>query len=333
MNVLQKLQEIEKQYNIQIIYCSLSGSKLYGTDTENSDTDMKFLFIPDVKDVLLKKDKEFIRITPQTKLKNTKDDIDFDGFSIYKFLHLVEKSETGAIDILFSMFSKSIIFEDKKYTDIIRRNYKSLLNKNMHSFIGYALGQTKKFNIKGARFAELSKFNDFLGTLEITEDSKVRDYVDEIVEYVKDFKYIKVDLFAGARGSQLLYVYVLGKLFILTLKMQTFVKQVQAQFDQFGNRTRSTAMTEDKVDYKALSHSLRIALEVQELLLTKFIRFPLKDADLLRDIKQGKHDVDEVIGKVESVLANVDDLLLNSDLPEKSDKDFIEDCILTFLEL
>ena len=36
----------------KILFKTLTGSKLYGTNSENSDTDIKGVFLPDIKDLL-----------------------------------------------------------------------------------------------------------------------------------------------------------------------------------------------------------------------------------------------------------------------------------------
>jgi hypothetical protein len=82
---------------------------------------------------------------------------------------------------------------------------------------------------------------------------------------------------------------------------------------------------------KALSHSLRIAEEVKELLETEFIKFPLKNANYIREIKEGKHNIEEVIDKVSDILSEVDILLLKSKLPEEADKEKIEKYLLEIL--
>lgn len=37
----------------ELLYATISGSKLYGTSNENSDTDVKFIFKPSLEDCVL----------------------------------------------------------------------------------------------------------------------------------------------------------------------------------------------------------------------------------------------------------------------------------------
>jgi hypothetical protein len=76
--VLEVLRKLEKENNVRVLYCTKSGSKLYGTENPNSDTDYKFVFAPTKTDVLLKQDVEFLKEGSDTKEKNGADDVDFE---------------------------------------------------------------------------------------------------------------------------------------------------------------------------------------------------------------------------------------------------------------
>jgi hypothetical protein len=95
--------------------------------------------------------------------------------------------------------------------------------------------------------------------------------------------------------------------------------------DQFGDRARKAS---DNVDWKALSHALRVVLEVKELLTDSFITFPLKDAQYLLEVKQGDWEIDSVIYHLEKEIANIDLLLETTTLPKKVDQILIDQFIL-----
>lgn len=82
---------------------------------------------------------------------------------------------------------------------------------------------------------------------------------------------------------------------------------------------------------KALSHALRVAIEVEELLLTDFIRFPLQKAERIKAIKMGTVPVDEALDEIRDILGRVDILLEKCSLPEESDKNFMDEVVLGFL--
>ncbi len=61
------------------------GSHLYGLDTENSDKDYRGIFVPTAKEIILGSMKEhYDQSTSGQGIKNTKDDIDVNMFSLKK---------------------------------------------------------------------------------------------------------------------------------------------------------------------------------------------------------------------------------------------------------
>ncbi len=343
MKELNKIiSDFEKNYNARVVYLTKSGSKLYGTDTENSDTDYKGIFIPSKKSVLLKKDKNvYVHNTNNSKTKNSKEDVDLTLHSVYEFFNHLLKSETGSIDILFSMWREDTIeFEDEDFTNLIKSNYKTFLNSNMKSFIGYALGQTKKFGIKGARYDELDSFVKWLKVEDFSKtDDNLGDIFNEIEIFIdsKELKYIKFMEALGPRGSgdykNIKYVSVLGKMFEGRVTLEYFMERIIKLYNQFGNRTKTIANTVSKTDFKALSHSLRIALEVKELLETDFIKFPLKDRNFIRSIKEGKENPEDVIEIIQETLEEVDVLLLKTNLPKEVNREEIEKLLIAMIFL
>lgn len=330
------IENIEKEYNVKVIYLTISGSKLYGTDNPNSDTDYKGIFIPNKLDVLLKRDISHIdKSSNKTNIKNSKDDVDISLHSIHTFLNLLKKSETGAVDLLFSMWSEeTIVFQNCDIINHIKSFYKKILNKNMKSFIGYALGQTKKFGIKGARYNELDNFVKFIKTIDSSNEPILGEYFELFEDEIfrSNYKYIKFIDAPGPRGAgdykDIKYISVLGKMFEGRVTFEYFLERVLKLYNQFGNRTKTVAETTEKVDFKSLSHALRVALEVEELLETGFINFPLKDREYIKDVKSGKVSPEVAIQKVEDVLQNVDEILLVTEMREESDQETLDEITL-----
>ncbi len=337
----KNIKDIETQYNVKILYMSYAGSRLYGTNNENSDTDMKFIFVPKIEDVLLKKYIDHIKVGIDTKEKNTKYDVDLDGVSIHKFFELLRKGETGAIDILFSMFSLSVMFEDKTFTEAIKENYKGFLNKKLHSFVGYAVGQSAKYGIKGSRYKELKLFTGAYTPLLIDEHwgikgtDKLETLFSDFNEYFneKGTKYLKMTTAPGPKTlkepTDIDYVELLGKKYSGDVTIGYFFERVLELEKQFGNRTKSSA---EGVDFKALSHSARVLTEVEELLDTGFIEFPLKNAKYIKSIKEGNELLEDVMEYINERLDIVKEKLDNSDLPEKSNRKLMDEMELIILK-
>lgn len=337
MNIKNLIENFEQEQNCQVVYITMYGSKLYGTDNPNSDTDYKGIFIPSKKDVLLKRDIEHYNFNSnQENTKNSKDDIDLQLFSIYKFFSLLKKGETGAMDILFSMFREDTqIYNDKKFSSIIMENYKKFYNRNLHSFVGYCVGQSKLYNVRGERFNELHSFVKYFNALvkEQGENKLVTMFPDIDKLFAEHpYKYINYAMGDTSRGSgevkQGKYVEVLGKRFLGTVTVAYFSEKITEMEEQFGNRARASAKG---VDFKALSHAVRVIDEVEELIDDAFITFPLKNRVYITSVKEGNEKLEDVMDYIDNKLTVVQEKLELSMLPERSDEAFIDGLILDLL--
>jgi len=330
------IKDFEQSYNAKVIYVTVYGSKLFGTDSIDSDTDYKGIFIPSKRDVLLKRDIEHYNYNTNNKTKNSKQDIDLQLFSIYKWFTLLKKGETGALDLLFSLFREDTqVHNDFNFTKKIKDDYYKFYNKNLHSFIGYCVGQSKMYNIKGQRYNELKDFIELFSKIEIVhKDSKISEFFSEIEKIFeqKEYKFIRFVKAAISRGDQPykegIFIEILGKKFSATVTVGYFITQIKQMQQQFGNRTKGASKG---VDYKALSHAVRVISEVEELLDDGFITFPLKNKEYIKSIKFGREKLENVMDYIDEKLNIVQNKLANSNLPEKSDEKFIDELILEFL--
>jgi len=334
MQIEQFIKNFEAKHNYRVVYVTQYGSKLYGTDNPNSDTDYKGIFIPNRDAVLLKKDIEHYNFNSNNdNTKNGKDDIDLQLFSIYKWFTLLKKGETGAMDILFSLFREdSQIYLDPEFATVIKENYQRFYNKNLHSFLGYCVGQSKLYNVRGERFSELHRFVEYFNALvQERGGEKLATMYPQIEEMFanESYKYIQFMTAPTSRGSgepkEGVYVEVLGKRFLGTVTIGYFSEKITEMEEQFGNRARASAKG---VDYKALSHAVRVIDEVEELLDEKFITFPLKNRAYITAVKEGRESLEDVMHYIDQKLNVVQSKLEKSDLPERSDEVFMDELLL-----
>ena len=330
------IEKFEVEHRAEVLYVTMYGSKLFGTDNENSDTDYKGIFLPSKEDVLLKRDIEHFNYNTNAKGKNEREDIDLQLYSIYKWFNLLKKGETGALDLLFSLFREETqIFTNQQFTSVMKENYQRFYNRNLHSFIGYCVGQSKLYNIKGERFNELHTFVTYLSHIERKNGLKLETLFDEIETIFREesFKYIRFTVGAISRGDHSYregkYVEVLGKKFSGSVTVNYFFEHILEMENQFGNRARSSAKG---VDFKALSHAVRVINEVEELLDEGRITFPLKNRAYIVSIKEGRENLEDVMHYIDTKLDLVQEKLEESTLPEKSDEAFIDSLILSLLQ-
>ena len=321
-NLQKHINEVESKHNVKVIYLTKFGSQLHGTETPNSDTDYFGLFVPCIRDVLLKQDlQHFKRET--SKEHNTKDDVDFELHSIYKFFHNVSKGETGALDLLFSMFREDTQVLKTDEVELIKDNYKNLLSKNVKKFVGYCIAQAKKYGIKGSRFNELE---DFSSKIENLPSGKVKDYfltIYEIIEGMK-YKYISIVKKDEPNGVNT-YINILGKLYQDTLQTEDFIKKVKSNLSQYGNRTKTS---KDGADWKSIAHAVRVIQEAEDLLKLGYIEFPRPKAEYYRNIKLGNEDLEDVLQDIDMCIDVVNNLFEVSSLPDKPDTEAVNELLL-----
>ena len=108
--ILDMLRKIESDNNIEIIFACDIGSRALGYSTENSDYDIRFIYIQHSKKYLTI-DKNIFTDT----IKFNKDNLDFLGYDIKKALNFCLTSNTALWDMLYS---SSIILETNLGNDI-----------------------------------------------------------------------------------------------------------------------------------------------------------------------------------------------------------------------
>lgn len=109
--ISKKLQELEKQHSIEIIYAVESGSRAWGFASPDSDFDIRFIYKSDLKYYLSLWEKsdtiEFL----------TNENLDGSGWDLRKTLLLLSKSNVSLLEWLYSPI---IYFETPQIVDTLR---------------------------------------------------------------------------------------------------------------------------------------------------------------------------------------------------------------------
>ena len=106
------------QNNCKLAYITKFGAHLYGTNTENSDIDVRGLYWPDIKDLILEKKLNSLSYTTgDNKTKNNVNDFDIQMWSVNYWLSLVNKGDTLA-DIYVSDNNTNLLDEDLNIFEI-----------------------------------------------------------------------------------------------------------------------------------------------------------------------------------------------------------------------
>lgn len=300
------------------------GSHLYGTDGPDSDLDYKGIFLPKVGDLLLGSFpvKSINNNTNATDGKNTSQDVDEEFYSLHYFLKLALEGQTVALDMLHA--PQSVIIESNHLWDVLVEQRSRFYTKNLKAFVGYARKQAAKYGIKGSRLADVRRVVKFLskytgGADDRWSTMKLRD----VWSHLPKGEHIK--FISGASEKQdsmgLRMYQVCGKSFQETARCDYVQPILEAFLLNYGKRAQEAERNEG-IDWKAMSHALRAAYQVRELLVDGTMTMPSPHADMLYAVKNGKIDFKSVQTELETIMEVCETLAERSELPERADHKF-----------
>jgi len=299
------------------------GSHLYGTNTEQSDHDFKSVFIPDASDILLQRVKGSLghKVKRVEFDKNTPEDCDDEAYSLQRYLSLLAEGQTVSIDMLFApvpIITSPLWEEIKEHKDL-------LLTKKSAAFVGYCRTQANKYGIKGSRVNSVKNavelFNRYYGLLGATAK------VGEIFVGITN---IEIDDHTRIMQQPVNPAGDIGTFFECCNRKVDFNNSLKNAadiftkiYENYGHRAR-LAQKNEGIDWKALSHAVRVAQEALELLNTGNVTFPLPNAKHILSIKKGEVPYEEVAEEIENLLPQVEEASIKSILRETPDYEFID---------
>jgi hypothetical protein len=300
---LKLAQEICRNHNAELLYLSVFGSNLYGTNGPDSDTDLKGIFLPSYESVLNCEAPKTLHYSdaPDT-VKNQAGDIDLELYSLQYWLnHLVRLGETIGLDLLFSYGHKDmVLYESPSIWPVLTDPAGFLDSKALKkcAYIKFAQKQATKYGIKGKRLEVLRLVADSLCKI-CTHGCRLDYIAEELVRQVDRPDYIRLQEIENRQ-----FINLCGKLHQVNIFIWEFVERVNKELYNYGKRAES-AMLSDGVDWKAVSHCLRAIYQAQELLEDGKITFPLRQANYLKSVNQGWCPWQEVEMVIEKEMAEL----------------------------
>jgi hypothetical protein len=138
---------------------------------------------------------------------------------------------------------------------------------------------------------------------------------------------ITTDLLPQADGRVLEALVVCGRKMPERLSLVDAYRLVDTVISGYGKRAQAAAIAQG-VDWKAMSHAVRIGGQALELLTTGHLTLPRPDADHLRAIKTGQVDLETVRAEIDALLEQVEAAQQVSVLLEQPDRELAERIVL-----
>ncbi len=258
---------------------------------------------------------------PGNKLnvKNTKDDVDFNLFSITMFYDLLAKGDFNCQEMLHAPDDKILIdSEDFRALRLIR---KSLLVNDISSFLGFIKKEYRRYGINIHHYEQQEKFLYFM------EKFPIHTRLNEIWKEIKDFaKGNAFITFTESRTGNNNYVpslKIAQRLYQNTVKVDYVTEALRTKLKKYGHRQRNQAKS--GVEFKGLYHALRLIYEANDLYDHGEFKFPFSPErhKLLLDIKTSNVDQDFIFNLIDNEI----ELLYNREKSTVSNKRIVEDRI------
>lgn len=307
-----------------------AGSHLYGTSTPASDTDLKAVHLPSACDILLQRARPTLTERP-VKIpgeRNVAGDIDRESFSLQRFLDLVLAGQPLAIEMLFAPEAALLSSPDPLWREI-QALAPRLISRQAPVFVRYCRKQAEQYGNRSARAAAARQALVMLRGVEVGQDSaiKLSSIATELTAFVATVPHTAlVDLPVG-EGRIVRHLDLCGRRIPVHATVKTAREMAARLLAEYGVRSLQ-AEEQGGVDWKALSHAVRVGQEALELLATGRLRFPLVGAEHLLEIKLGHLPYDTVAAEVENLIHAVEAATATSTLPEHPDRNAAEALVL-----
>lgn len=301
------------------------GSHVYGTALPTSDTDIKAVYIPDARNILLQRVKGSNNKSTKEdpNAKNNPEDVDTESFSLQEYLKLLCEGQTVALDMLFTPREFYLELPDPLWHFDIQCNRKHFLHRGTTSFVGYCMKQAAKYGLRGSRMGAVRKIIEFLDSL--PEYDKLEQYWRALDDIAKGLEHVALILREDLRYEN--FLEVCNRKVGLTCTVKHAKMVFGKVFDAYGERSRQAEMNEG-IDWKALMHAVRVLGQAKELLLTGNITFPRPEAEFLLQIRKGELSYKQVADVIEQGVSELEDIKEKSTLPDKPDYDYAEELVM-----
>jgi RNA repair pathway DNA polymerase beta family protein len=305
------------------------GSHLYGTDTPESDLDLKGVYLPEARDILLQRVQATITSNRPRAAgeKNVAGDVDSEIYSLQRYLDLLAEGQTVALDMLFAPDALMIIPPSSLWRDI-QANGHRLVSRRATAFVHYCRQQANKYGIKGSRVAAARKTLALLITAQerLGNAAKLELIAAPLAELAATTEHVALVDLPISGDRPLRHVAVCDRKISFRASLKTAREIAQRLVDEYGQRALQAERNEG-VDWKALSHAVRVGREALELLQSGRITFPLLYAEHILAIKRGIVRYETVATEIEQLLEEVEAAAAASSLPDAPNRSLIEDLV------
>ena len=341
-----------------MLFDTISGSRAYGTNKPNSDTDYRGVYILPIDNLL-----GFDYIEQVSDSTN-----DSVYYEIGRFLQLLQTQNPNIIE-LFNMPEENIIYKHPLFDEILKYKGDFISKVCRDSFGGYAVAQIKKARglnkkIVNPMEKERKTILDFCFVVNDYDTMPLRLWLDlrgyhqercalVNLPHARDTYALFYDQFydqlpLGYRGivnadetsNEVRLTSIpkgqssVGVMIYNKDGYTKYCKDYKAywDWDEEKNQDRyNTNMEHGKgYDSKNMMHCIRLIRMATEIAEQKKVIVKRPDAQELLRIRNGEVEYEELLAEAESKILQLDELYANCDLPDKIDPRFVNQLLISF---
>jgi len=336
---------------MKTIYRVIVGSQSYGTSVEGSDIDYKGVYAQSTDDL--------IGFGYKEQINTNKDDT---SYEIRRFLDLLETANPTVLEMLYSS-EDCIVEKDPAFDILIKHRDKFLTKKCLYSFGGYAIAQIKKakgldkkMNWEKDRVTRKTPV-DFIYAHVEGKTMPISEYIVDIyqnrcglvaLDHFKDCYALYYDYstnldlkyrgLAVEDSNEIRLSSVPKGQLPLTIVYYNkdgysmHCKDYKEYTEWLNNRNTQRYVDlenhNQKIDGKNMLHCRRLLDMAMEIAQTGNIQVRRPNAEYLLKIRRGQVPLEEIISQAEIDIKALDELYKNSSLPDKVDKNVVNDILL-----
>ncbi len=295
----------------------IHGSKLYGLDSETSDSDFKGIFAPPVRDLLL------MTASKNETYKVKEANEEYENFSLQSFLKLAANGE----DVCFTMLHASprhVIVDSDNYK-YLRDNKQKFYTKNIRGSLGYCVSQTCKYSLRADRASAVEKVVKFLESAKAKGVARIYQVWDDL----PSGQHIEKGIEPTNKNEDKRWYACSNKKVTPQVAIEYALEIYKNLYDNYGDRVK-TAKSLGGQDFKAISHAFRCGFQLKLVYTNGGFEYPLPETQFIKDVKYGKLDYldNHLDAKLNELIAEVEELAKASNFPDSVDRKWLDSIIL-----